>query len=105
MSSARWVAAISAGFFFLVATINLLYMPEPFGLEIWRYVRDRTPLTPLLSHEVLDDSSQQYLLGVGKADITGPVVEINFMGKCDRWKNPPIADLKHESCLRDMLIL
>ncbi|KAK3686384.1 hypothetical protein LTR37_019857 [Vermiconidia calcicola] len=23
---------------------------------------------------------QQYLLGVGKADITGPVVEINFMG-------------------------
>ena len=30
-----------------------------------------------------DDERTQYLLGVGKADITGPVVEINLMGYAD----------------------
>ena len=30
--------------------------------------------------QALDSTAQEYLLGVGKADITGPVVEVNFMG-------------------------
>lgn len=31
----------------------------------------------------MDSSSADYLLGVGKADITGPVVEVNLMGYAD----------------------
>jgi neutral ceramidase len=33
--------------------------------------------------ELPTDEGDQYLVGVGKADITGPVVEINFMGYAD----------------------
>lgn len=42
--------------------------------------------SPLLNHKpgtIADGSDASYLVGVGKADITGPVVEINFMGYAD----------------------
>lgn len=53
--------------------------------------RQSSPLDALkgwLATDVLQDPSRksngdQYLVGVGKADITGPVVEINFMGYAD----------------------
>ncbi|KAK4226513.1 Neutral/alkaline nonlysosomal ceramidase [Podospora fimiseda] len=35
------------------------------------------------SSKHINDPGDQYLLGVGKADITGPVVEINMMGYAD----------------------
>ena len=37
----------------------------------------------LLHGAAARDSGDKYLIGVGKADITGPVVEINFMGYAD----------------------
>lgn len=42
-------------------------------------------LLPWATHSIPDNSAlgNKYLLGVGKADITGPVVEINMMGYAD----------------------
>lgn len=41
------------------------------------------PLRPIKEDHGSEQHSTQYLLGVGKADITGPVVEINLMGYAD----------------------
>lgn len=43
----------------------------------------RTRLEPGLRRNAEDPEGDKYLLGVGKADITGPVVEINFAGYAD----------------------
>ncbi|KAI9798719.1 MAG: hypothetical protein M1825_005001 [Sarcosagium campestre] len=44
---------------------------------------DQTPLgAPDSLHEHLDEGAS-YILGVGKADVTGPVVEVNLMGYAD----------------------
>ncbi|KAI9881167.1 MAG: hypothetical protein M1830_007145 [Pleopsidium flavum] len=56
--------------------LNLHYEPGQ-----WRKVAHQQPMgseVPLLS-----SAGELYLLGVGKADITGPVVEINMMGYAD----------------------
>ncbi|KAH8893207.1 Neutral/alkaline nonlysosomal ceramidase [Thozetella sp. PMI_491] len=53
-----------------------------FGLLLlFRLSALRHPLS--LSWAGPEDRGDQYLLGVGKADITGPVVEINLMGYAD----------------------
>ncbi|KAL9019898.1 MAG: hypothetical protein Q9185_002840 [Variospora sp. 1 TL-2023] len=41
------------------------------------------PILPPVSQPSVFDHEPAYLLGVGKADITGPVVEINLMGYAD----------------------
>ncbi|KAF7504170.1 hypothetical protein GJ744_002639 [Endocarpon pusillum] len=57
----------------------------------FNFSADNSPLIVSLGHDsnaqhhVLEDS--EYLLGVGKADITGPVVEINMMGYADMDQN------------------
>lgn len=52
--------------------------------RVFIFRADRAAL-PWITHSVPDDSAlgDKYLLGVGKADITGPVVEINMMGYAD----------------------
>ncbi|XXG95421.1 Glucosamine-6-phosphate isomerase (Glucosamine-6-phosphate deaminase) (GNPDA) (GlcN6P deaminase) [Hypoxylon texense] len=45
-----------------------------------RTTRTHTPIEPKVRAESTGD---KYLIGVGKADITGPVVEINFAGYAD----------------------
>ncbi|KAL8783109.1 MAG: hypothetical protein Q9213_004866 [Squamulea squamosa] len=44
---------------------------------------DQTPFGPAAFKPAGNDDGSLYLLGTGKADITGPVVEINFMGYAD----------------------
>ncbi|KAL8775056.1 MAG: hypothetical protein Q9209_000535 [Squamulea sp. 1 TL-2023] len=44
---------------------------------------DQVPLDPSAFGSDGNDDESLYLLGTGKADITGPVVEINFMGYAD----------------------
>lgn len=56
-------------------------------LIIGHYVFFRNDLRfclPWIGHDATDDRlGDQYLLGVGKGDITGPVVEVNMMGYAD----------------------
>ncbi|KAI2624086.1 Neutral/alkaline nonlysosomal ceramidase [Xylaria nigripes] len=75
--STKLVTLISAAIF--VSTILFLAFAAP------NSVRDR--LQPWLNDEVSGQdwdsataAGDEYLIGVGKADITGPCVEINFMG-------------------------
>ncbi|KAI9752895.1 MAG: hypothetical protein M1815_000226 [Lichina confinis] len=42
-----------------------------------------SPVAPTTTTADATDTGDLYLLGVGKADITGPVVELNFMGYAD----------------------
>ncbi|KAK4191556.1 Neutral/alkaline nonlysosomal ceramidase [Podospora australis] len=49
---------------------------SPALLNLCRWVPETSPTTP-------NAKTDQYLLGVGKADITGPVVEVNLMGYAD----------------------
>jgi neutral ceramidase len=71
------VVALAAGLIVVLSTINLLHRFGPSGWDsaLWSWHQ-----TSLKERDVTANGSQQYLLGVGKADITGPVVEINFMG-------------------------
>ena len=66
------VVFIAAVVFFGLATLNILHRLGPSVLGLWT-------VTPPHIH-VVRDVGDEYLLGVGKGDITGPVVEINFMG-------------------------
>ena len=81
MSAIRLIAVLITGFFILISSINLLYhYPVLSGGDLWRFIQNEAPPTSQSLQKVLEAKPQQYLLGVGKADITGPVVEINFMG-------------------------
>lgn len=75
--------ALTAALIFLIATVSLIssYTPGSILWTVWGQ-----PETGLDSNDTLDSKNSRgdrYLLGVGKADITGPVVEINFMGYAD----------------------
>lgn len=64
----------------VILTLVVLACNTP-GLDFGRWIGFR-----LDSHERIhatQEMGDQYLLGVGKADITGPVVEINLMGYAD----------------------
>ncbi|KAI4864133.1 Neutral/alkaline nonlysosomal ceramidase [Hypoxylon rubiginosum] len=50
------------------------------GFKFEHAARTHTPIEPKVRAESTGD---KYLIGVGKADITGPVVEINFAGYAD----------------------
>lgn len=81
----------------LVWSIMILLVPLlilaallPAGLNqkfnLWTAIHGDTRGDAAEGQHVLGDysvSGDQYLLGVGKADITGPVVEINLMGYAD----------------------
>ena len=72
-------AAWTAGIILLLSSINLIYQfgPDAFRSLLWISGYDDIECRDF---QATAASGQQYLLGVGKADITGPVVEINFMG-------------------------
>lgn len=80
MARLALAASLTAAVIFLLSTTSLLcgYAPISSSGFDWIWPAD-APSTRRLP-ERLASSSQEYLLGVGKADITGPVVEINFMG-------------------------
>lgn len=80
MPRSRLIAALAAGLVILVSTVNVLYAFGPSGFNNWQWIWDDPSLVTRSLQQALENTSQKYLLGVGKADITGPVVEINFMG-------------------------
>ena len=76
MAPSRHVVALAAGLIILLSTINLMHSFGSSGWQGWTFF---TALNLGYVHHTTN-AANQYLLGVGKADITGPVVEINFMG-------------------------
>ncbi|KAK5164783.1 uncharacterized protein LTR77_009447 [Saxophila tyrrhenica] len=72
------IVALAAGLLIVLSTINIFHRNGQSGWTgSWTWIWGQQSL---LERDVNATASQQYLLGVGKADITGPVVEINFMG-------------------------
>lgn len=75
------VVTLAAGLVIVLSTVNLLHRFRPSGSNSWLWIwgddllKDRD-----IRQQSISNGGQEYLLGVGKSDITGPVVEINFMG-------------------------
>lgn len=91
MPPAHVSAALTAAFLALTSIFAAIYafgLPE---LDYWHWRNSyQTSSTaqnvlnnPSTLSSSLSSSSDDYLVGVGKADITGPVVEINLMGYAD----------------------
>lgn len=83
MARSHLAVALAALCIALVATVTLI---RQFGFEdtvAWA-THTANNGDDAGNHKVITESKgDRYLLGVGKADITGPVVEINFMGYAD----------------------
>ena len=62
--------------FLLVSTPS--FHPVSLVANFWTSILPSCGIS--LSQNLSFDNGDEYLIGVGKADITGPVVEINFMG-------------------------
>ena len=76
MPRSQVVVALAAGLLILLSTINVYHrsgLPRLDASWPWHGAAVERLHT-------FNNASSEYLLGVGKADITGPVVEINFMG-------------------------
>lgn len=90
MARSPLVLALAAGLVVLLSAVNILHRWPSVHPHLWAWTSGQQPLDlPTHPHHNLDipldlasghSSNDTYLLGVGKADITGPVVEINFMG-------------------------
>lgn len=65
--------------FVLLSTLNVLHRLGPSVVDLWNDSGFHISTTSRV--HVRD--GDEYLVGVGKGDITGPVVEINFMGYAD----------------------
>ena len=87
-SSAKGAAAPRRGIFIVFAALSFLTLallalsvlresPQDAVPEVERVDE---PERPLLANTRAAPTGDKYLIGVGKADITGPVVEINFAG-------------------------
>lgn len=79
MARSPIVVALAAGLIVLLSTVNLLHRFGPSGWDSWTWFWGPTSLKCRDTNSTANNGSR-YLLGVGKADITGPVVEINMMG-------------------------
>ncbi|KAL1590224.1 hypothetical protein WHR41_01369 [Cladosporium halotolerans] len=89
MPRSTLLAALAAGFLLLLSTIHLVLTLETNGIHngdnqrpiasMWRGLYGEEPSRASTRQR----NGDKYLVGVGKADITGPVVEINFMGYAD----------------------
>ncbi|KAI7255322.1 hypothetical protein D0864_11603 [Hortaea werneckii] len=80
MARSSLFLALAASLLLVVSTINILHRFSPSTLSYpWHIER------PFIADDPVGNTEDgtPYLLGVGKADITGPVVEINFMGYAD----------------------
>lgn len=74
------LALTSLATLLILATIAVLSFNTDFSPTLDAL---RTRLDPGLRRNAEEPDGDKYLLGVGKADITGPVVEINFAGFAD----------------------
>lgn len=94
MAGAHIATALASAILFLLLTSHLIltwYPPFLAGSIPKHYKSDTHDSQYDYQHALKSDDSAgaangegtQYLLGVGKADITGPVVEINMMGYAD----------------------
>lgn len=89
MPRSTLLAALAAGLLLLLSTIHLVLTLETKGIHdgdsqrpiasMWRGLYGEEPSRS----STRQGNGDKYLVGVGKADITGPVVEINFMGYAD----------------------
>ncbi|KAI6903414.1 hypothetical protein KC334_g7187, partial [Hortaea werneckii] len=83
MARSSLFLALAASLLLVASTINILHRFYPATLSFsWDIQRPFGGFNADDSVKNADDGTP-YLLGVGKADITGPVVEINFMGYAD----------------------
>jgi len=85
MARSPLILALAAGLLIVLSTINILHRFNP-SLVTFPWERSSTSWPfdlPNTAQSRKHEDGTQYLLGVGKADITGPVVEINFMGYAD----------------------
>ncbi|KAK4539444.1 hypothetical protein LTR36_010921 [Oleoguttula mirabilis] len=89
MARSPLVVALAAGFLVVLATVNIFHRYDPSTVYFpWQRSTSESPFNLPVDRagpgaNVNASNGDQYLLGVGKADITGPVVEINFMGYAD----------------------
>ncbi|KAF2769071.1 ceramidase like protein [Teratosphaeria nubilosa] len=89
MARQPFILALAAGLIILLSTVNIFHRLNPDSLPFpWQRSGSVNPFKFLGSQHLPGGDSSNgtgdiYLLGVGKADITGPVVEINFMGYAD----------------------
>ncbi|KAK3316316.1 Neutral/alkaline nonlysosomal ceramidase [Apodospora peruviana] len=80
------IATISAVSFFILAALAVVQLgasapdARKFALRI---ENAEHPNNPLLAKPRAAAAGDKYVIGVGKADITGPVVELNFAGYAD----------------------
>lgn len=63
--------------FAVISSLVLYFDVAHFNMDIWRFASKNALPNIAATATSVDD---KYLIGVGKADITGPVVEINLMG-------------------------
>ncbi|KAL8826835.1 MAG: hypothetical protein Q9191_003554 [Dirinaria sp. TL-2023a] len=93
MARLQIVVALATATLALLFTIHLI---STFGLPELKFLllehtdknyaasrSQQLPLHPIQGKHGSEQHRTEYLLGVGKADITGPVVEINLMGYAD----------------------
>ncbi len=77
------MATISGLTFFLLALVTLVHLAAASPSPARKFARGADAdgsSNPLLTKARAAVVGDKYLIGVGKADITGPVVEINFAG-------------------------
>ncbi|USW53918.1 Putative neutral/alkaline nonlysosomal ceramidase, neutral/alkaline non-lysosomal ceramidase [Septoria linicola] len=65
--------------FILLSTLNVLHRLGPSVIDLWT----QRGFDFSAAEQLHSQGSDEYLIGAGKGDITGPVVEINFMGYAD----------------------
>lgn len=80
---AATVTIVSLFILALFALAQLGAAPSKGGRFAARFAKPETSDNPFLSKPRAAAAGDKYLIGVGKADITGPVVEINFGGYAD----------------------
>ena len=91
MARSSMIVALAAGLLIVLSTVSIIFRTYNPDLLVFPWQRDGqrelVDLAQNLSYNpkssVQSDVATRYLLGVGKGDITGPVVEINFMGYAD----------------------
>ncbi|KAH6647662.1 Neutral/alkaline nonlysosomal ceramidase [Truncatella angustata] len=76
-------AAVSAVSLFILALFVASNLNGPAKRNVFDIRSARHNETPLVTKPRATGAGDKYLLGVGKADITGPAVEINFAGYAD----------------------
>ncbi|KAF9697917.1 hypothetical protein EKO04_004002 [Ascochyta lentis] len=84
MARSHIAVASSAALVAVFITVQLILSLGLPSLDFWHWSLDQSyhdiPQDPFMGDGGPVEDASQYLIGVGKADITGPVVELNLMG-------------------------